>query len=163
MDKTDSRYPYTYAADYLRKKVPNVDGTILSRAVMAQVCQVIADAMSMENKLPISEALANKFIEDNTKGPNMSEANCSASACSVDDLSNGLRHIADDHSCYTPTLIAAADAIDQMAEALDGLSQPLGRMDYTVEQLDEVVRRIASEALNFKQNKNDPQREFGGS
>ena len=65
MDKTDSRYPYTYAADYLRDKVPNSDGKILSRSVMAQICQVIADAMGMENKLPISEALANKFIEEN--------------------------------------------------------------------------------------------------
>lgn len=49
-------------------------------------------------------------------------------------------------------MIAAADAIDQMAEALDGLSQPLGRYDYTVAKLDEVVREIAADALIFKQN-----------
>ena len=34
-----------------------------------------------------------------------------------DDLSNGLRHAADDHPCCEAILIAAADAIDQMAEA----------------------------------------------
>jgi hypothetical protein len=49
-------------------------------------------------------------------------------------------------------LIAAADAIDQMAEALDGLSQPLGRYDYTVAKLDEVVRKIATDALTFEPN-----------
>jgi hypothetical protein len=65
MKNTDSRYPYTYAADYLREKVKNDDGSFLSRSVMAQVQQVIADAMGMENKLPISEALADKFIEAN--------------------------------------------------------------------------------------------------
>lgn len=75
MNKTDSRYPYTYAADYLREKVLNVDGTMLSRAVMAQVCQVIADAMGMENKLPISEALADKFIEENVKAQGMAGKN----------------------------------------------------------------------------------------
>ena len=74
------------------------------------------------------------------------------STCSADDLSNGLRHAADDHPCCKPTLVAAADAIDQMAEALDGLSQPLGRYDYTVAKLDEVVRRISADALIFEQN-----------
>ena len=67
MDKTDSRYPYTYAADYLREKVKNDDGSSMSRSVMAQVQQVIADAMGMSNKLPISEALADKFIEANVE------------------------------------------------------------------------------------------------
>ena len=67
MDKSDSRYPYTYAADYLRERVRNDDGSLLSRSVMAHVQQVIADAMGMENKLPISQALADKFIEANVK------------------------------------------------------------------------------------------------
>jgi hypothetical protein len=67
MNKTDSRYPYTYAADYLRETVRNDDGSLLSRSVMSHVQQVIADAMGMENKLPISEALADKFIEANDK------------------------------------------------------------------------------------------------
>lgn len=65
MNKKDSRYPYTYAVDYLRLKVPNSDGSIISRAVMAKICQVIADAMEMENNLPISLALADKYIEEN--------------------------------------------------------------------------------------------------
>lgn len=65
MDKTDSRYPYTYAADYLRELVRNDDGSLLSRSVMAQVQQVIADAMGLPDKLSISGALADKFIEVN--------------------------------------------------------------------------------------------------
>jgi len=65
MDKSDSRYPYTYAADYLRERVRNDDGSLLSRSVMAHVQQVIADAMGMENKLPISQALADKFLQAN--------------------------------------------------------------------------------------------------
>jgi hypothetical protein len=32
---------------------------------MAHVQQVIADAMGMENKLPISQALADKFLQAN--------------------------------------------------------------------------------------------------
>lgn len=68
MDKTDSRYPYTYAADYLREKVRNDDGSILSRSVMARVQAVIADAMGMDEKTEIANALADKFIEDNIEG-----------------------------------------------------------------------------------------------
>ena len=67
MDKTDSRYPYTYAADYLRQMVRNDDGSLPSRALMAHLQQVIADAMGMENKMPISQALADKFIEENAE------------------------------------------------------------------------------------------------
>jgi uncharacterized coiled-coil DUF342 family protein len=36
---------------------------------------------------------------------------------------------------------------DRLAEALRGLSQPLGRYDYTVAELDDIVRKIALEAL----------------
>ena len=36
---------------------------------------------------------------------------------------------------------------DRLVEALRSLSQPLGRHDYTVAQLDDVVRKIALEAL----------------
>ena len=67
MDKTDNRYPYTYAADYLREKVRNDDGSILSRSVMAQVQSVIAEAMGMDEKTAISNALADRFIEANGK------------------------------------------------------------------------------------------------
>lgn len=65
MDKTDSRYPFTYAADYLREKVRDGDGSILSRSVMARVQTVIADAMGMDDKIEISKALADKFIQEN--------------------------------------------------------------------------------------------------
>jgi len=66
MNKTDSRYPYTYAADYLRTIVKNSDGSILSRAVMAHIQQVIANAMGID-EIEISNALADKFIEINSK------------------------------------------------------------------------------------------------
>jgi elongation factor P hydroxylase len=66
MNKTNSRYPYTYAADYLRENVKNDDGSILSRSVMAHVQQVIADALGLENEM-ISNALADKFIKANDK------------------------------------------------------------------------------------------------
>jgi len=61
MDKVDSRYPHTYACDYLREKVTNDDGTILSRAVMAKAQAVIADAMGVDEKV-VSNSLADKFI-----------------------------------------------------------------------------------------------------
>jgi hypothetical protein len=72
--------------------------------------------------------------------------------CSADNLNDRLRHVAEDHLYCKDTLIAAADAIERMAEALDELSQPLGRSDYTVGQLDNVVRKIATDALTFERN-----------
>ena len=43
MDKTDSRYPYTYAADYLREKVGNdYDKGLMSRSAASQARSVIA-------------------------------------------------------------------------------------------------------------------------
>lgn len=67
MTNTDPRYPYTYAADYLRAMVKNDDGSFLSRAVMAHVQRVIADALGMEDTLQISRALADKYIDANNK------------------------------------------------------------------------------------------------
>lgn len=42
----------------------------------------------------------------------------------------------------------AASQRDKLAEALRGLSQPCGRADYTVGQLDQVVCGLARGALN---------------
>jgi hypothetical protein len=92
-------------------------------------------------------------IDPNQPDNSPANGDCRSAYCSADDLSNGLRHAADDHPCCKPTLLAAADAIDQMAEALDGLSQPLGRYDYTVAKLDEVVRKIAADALILSRTK----------
>jgi len=44
-------------------------------------------------------------------------------------------------------LYEAREQRDRLAEALRGLAQPLGRYDYTVAELDLIVRKIASEAL----------------
>jgi hypothetical protein len=76
--------------------------------------------------------------------------------CSALDLANGLRHAADDHECCKGTLNMAADAIIQMAQALNGLAAPLGRADYTVSKLDGIVREIAAEAVIFQQNETSP-------
>lgn len=63
MDKTDSRYPYTYAADYLRENARNFDGSLMSRSTAAQAQQIIADALGIE-KEKISRSLADKFINE---------------------------------------------------------------------------------------------------
>jgi hypothetical protein len=77
---------------------------------------------------------------------------CPSATCSAIDLANGLRHAADDHNCCKATLTMAADAIIQMSQALHNLAQPLGRTDYTIGKLDGIIRKIAADALIFKQN-----------
>ena len=64
MNNTDQRYPYTYAADYIRENARNFDGSLMSRSTAAQAQQLIADALGIE-KEEISRALADKFIEEN--------------------------------------------------------------------------------------------------
>lgn len=66
MDEKHSRYPYTYAADYIRENARNFDGSLMSRSTAAQVQQLIADALGMEKEV-ISNALADKFIEANAE------------------------------------------------------------------------------------------------
>lgn len=46
----DSRYPYTYACDFIRMAGPvSSDGVILSRSDASQICQHIANALGMDD------------------------------------------------------------------------------------------------------------------
>ena len=54
--KEDSRYPYTYACDYLRTKV----GAHISRSEMSQIRSLIAAALGMDDRF-VAEMLANEF------------------------------------------------------------------------------------------------------
>jgi hypothetical protein len=62
LSKTDSRYPYTYAADYLRINIAGHGDKLISRAEAAAAQRLIAEAIGV-NKVLISESLADKFIE----------------------------------------------------------------------------------------------------
>jgi hypothetical protein len=47
---TDSRYPYTYACDFIRMAGPvGPKGVVLSRSDASQICQTIADVLGMDN------------------------------------------------------------------------------------------------------------------
>jgi hypothetical protein len=47
---TDTRYPYTYACDFIRMAGPvNSSGVVLSRSDASQICHVIAAALDMDN------------------------------------------------------------------------------------------------------------------
>lgn len=62
MDKTDSRYPYTYAADYLREKVGNDhDNGLMSRSAASQARSVIAEVLGLEDA-DVAQKLADAFI-----------------------------------------------------------------------------------------------------
>jgi uncharacterized protein YidB (DUF937 family) len=46
----DSRYPYTYACDFIRAAGPvGSEGVVLSRSDASQIMQHIADALGMDN------------------------------------------------------------------------------------------------------------------
>lgn len=63
---TDERYPYTYAADYLRGKVGGEYGTgteFISRSAAAQIVVIIAEAIGVEAHA-ISCKLADAFIKE---------------------------------------------------------------------------------------------------
>lgn len=62
--KKNSRYPYTYAADYLREEIgdPWDRGSPISRAEASRARQLIAKAMELDDR-DVAEALADKFIE----------------------------------------------------------------------------------------------------
>lgn len=62
MNKNNSRYPYTYAADYIRWLVENPDGSPISRSTASQIQEVIAEAIGMD-RVKLSETLANNYIE----------------------------------------------------------------------------------------------------
>lgn len=63
--RDSQRYPYTYAADYLRMKVGNdYDKGLISRAAASRVRHLIAEAIGMSDE-EIAVKLAEKYIEEN--------------------------------------------------------------------------------------------------
>ena len=63
----DSRYPYTYACDYLRAAT---DSSRISRADMSIVMSVIATALGYKSSHPIATAVADLYkfeYESNNK------------------------------------------------------------------------------------------------
>lgn len=62
MSKDSSRYPYTYAADYLRAFAGyGPEGTKCSRADASQIRQAIARALGMEDSA-LAEKLADYYL-----------------------------------------------------------------------------------------------------
>jgi len=59
MEDKDSRYPYTYACDYLRAVNPNI-----SRSEMSQIRHMIADVLGIsDEELAIKLAMAYQSME----------------------------------------------------------------------------------------------------
>ena len=60
--ETDSRYPYTYACDFLRSAAPwDEHGCTMSRSDASQVRQLMSLALGMDDK-EVAERLADTFI-----------------------------------------------------------------------------------------------------
>ncbi len=67
MKNTDTRYPYTYAADFLRMKVGDDYGKgLISRAAASQMISVTAKALGVES-VEISKKLADAYIDEEAK------------------------------------------------------------------------------------------------
>lgn len=65
MQKTDSRYPYTYAADALRTVAGFSEGsTKISRYDASQIRAFIAKAIGMDDE-NLAKLIADKYMEDN--------------------------------------------------------------------------------------------------
>ena len=58
------RYPYTYAADYLRIKMWEICGMQLSRADSSRIRHIIGEVLGMDDE-DLAEKLANKYLLDN--------------------------------------------------------------------------------------------------
>lgn len=76
MPKNHSRYPYTYACDYLRgipdgtpiagiTEFTGITSPSLSRADASRIMAEIAKLLGMENHQKIAEALADEFLRQN--------------------------------------------------------------------------------------------------
>lgn len=60
-DKKDMRYPYTYAADYVRMTARRSDGELFSRSEAAAVRQTIAKAIGMDDA-ELSAKIAEHYL-----------------------------------------------------------------------------------------------------
>lgn len=66
--KNDPRYPYTYAADYIRdiagyNGTSVLSGTKLSRADASRIFKEIADIIEMDEEV-LAKKIADKFLQD---------------------------------------------------------------------------------------------------
>ncbi len=62
---TDSRYPYTYAADFIRSYGPvNDKGVVLSRSHASQILEAIAKALGIDNE-ELAKKLADAELANN--------------------------------------------------------------------------------------------------
>jgi hypothetical protein len=62
--ETDSRYPYTYAADYLRMFGGyNSGGVALSRSDASQIRRALAEALGMDDA-ELAKKLADHYLAD---------------------------------------------------------------------------------------------------
>lgn len=70
MDKSDGRYPYTYAADYIRMGVTDYDASCqmmlptISRAQASLARKAVARALGMSDD-ELAAKLADQYIADN--------------------------------------------------------------------------------------------------
>ena len=62
---TDSRYPYTYAADFIRSHGPvSAEGVILSRSDASKIRKAIAKALGIDNE-ELAKKLADAELANN--------------------------------------------------------------------------------------------------
>ena len=62
--ETDSRYPYTYACDYLRMKICNdYDKGIISRSAASQARSIIAETIGFDDR-ELACKLADRYLEN---------------------------------------------------------------------------------------------------
>jgi hypothetical protein len=68
LSKEDSRYPYTYAADYLRGEVGHDNGKLISRAAAAVMVDRASKALGIDSSI-LANALADRYIaKENENG-----------------------------------------------------------------------------------------------
>lgn len=71
MSKSSTRYPYTYACDYIRALGPvNSSGVVLSRSDASRLVEGIAKALNFDTR-ELAEKLADAELE-NQEDPNAS-------------------------------------------------------------------------------------------
>jgi len=58
----ENRYPYTYAADYMREMIAKDCGILLSRSDASYIRRLIAESIDMDDAA-IAVILANKFLD----------------------------------------------------------------------------------------------------
>ena len=66
----DSRFPYTYAADFIRQFGPvSSEGVVLSRSNASQIRQAIANALGIDDE-KLASQLANAYLNQDPEFEN---------------------------------------------------------------------------------------------